>query len=148
MTIRRDVRGYTLVELLVAIPIITIALVALLSMLSRGALNVYVGGGQSKATAYARQLLEQIKNQPLNAPCNPPAPLTGCFPPANGTDTPEPGVVRTWTVTPTGTTVAPNRLWTVTMTVRVNNAQTVGGENITVWTMRAECGTGAGQYAC
>ena len=149
MRIRRDAQGFTLVEVLVAIAIIAIALVALMSMVSRGSLNVYVGGGQSKATAYARQLLEQLKNQPLGpAPCTPPAPLTGCFPPADGTDTPEPGVVRQWNITQTLPTVAPNRLWAITVTVRVNQAQTVGGQSATIWTMRAECGTQTGQYPC
>ena len=148
MRIRRGAQGFTLVEVLVALAIITIALVALLSTVSQGSLNVYAGGGQSKATAYARQLLEQLKSQPLGpGPCTPPAPLTGCFPPADGTDTPEQGVVRQWNITQTPANIAPNRLWTITVTVGVN-AQTVGGQSITLWTMRAECGTQPGQYPC
>ena len=149
MRIRRGAQGFTLVEVLVAVAIIAIALVALLSMVSQGSLNVYAGGRQSKATAYARQLLEQLKNQSLGpAPCTPPAPLTGCFPPANGTDTPEQGVVRQWTITQTPPTVFPNRLWAITVSVGVNQAQAVVGQSITAWTMRAECGTQPGQYPC
>ena len=135
----RDARGFTLVEVLIAIAILVIALLALLGLLSQGSLNVYIGGGESKATAYARQLAEQLRNQPLAAPCNPPAPLAGCFPPANGADNPEGGITRTWTVAPVGATVTPNRLWRITVTVAVaQNSQLVGGQNITIETMRAE----------
>lgn len=135
----RNERGFTLVEVLVAVAVLGIALVALMAMLSRGSLNVYAGGGQSKATAYARQLVEQLRNQPITAPCNPPAPLAGCFPPANGADNPERGIARTWTVAQVGATATPNRLWRITVTVTVaQSAQITGGQNITIETMRAE----------
>ena len=151
----RNERGFTLVEVLIAVAILGIALLALMSMLSRGSLNVYAGGGQSKATGYARQMVEQLRNQPLAAPCNPPPPLPAgsCFPPPNGADNPERGIIlptcfppppqgdicRTWTVAPVGATVAPNRLWRITVTVAVaQNSQLVGGQNITIETMRAE----------
>lgn len=150
MGARGNDRGFTLAEVLVAIAILAIALLALLGMLSRGSVNVYVGGGQSKATAYARQLLEQLKTQPLGPPpCNSPAPLAGCFPPANGADTPESGINRQWQITQAPGTVAPNRLWNIIVIVAVaQNSQQVGGQNITLQTMRAECGTGPGQMAC
>ncbi len=156
----RDDRGFTLTEVLVAIAILAVALVALLSMLSRGSLNVYAGGGQSKATAYARQLMEQLRNHPMNPPCNPPAPVppmqgyvafTACFPalPANGNDIPENGINRQWQIAQVPGTAAPNSLWTISVTVAAfQNSQAVGGQNITLQTMRAQCGNGPGQMAC
>ncbi len=132
----RNERGFTLVEVLVAIGVLAIALVALMAMLSRGSLNVYVGGGQSKATAYARQMVEQLRNQPVTVPCF--AVVAGC---ANQTDIPEGGIARTWTVAQVNPAVytAPNRLWRITVTVTVaQSAQMTGGQNITIETMRAE----------
>lgn len=135
----RDARGFTLVEVLIAVAILVVGLVALLGLLSQGSLNVYVGGGESKATSYARQLVEQLRNQPINPPCNPPAPLAGCFVPTNGTDVPEVGITRTWTVLAEGPWVSPNRLWRITVTVNVRQSgATVGTQSITVETMRAE----------
>ena len=119
--------GMTLVEVLLAVTFLAVSLVALLSMLTHGSINVVAGGGQSKATAYARQKMEQLKNQPF---------LPG---PTNGTDTPETGITRTWTVAPAGITVAPNRLATIQVIVRVDRATgTLGAQNITLTTMRAE----------
>ena len=133
---RWDERGFTLIEVLVAISILVIALLALMSMLSRGSLNVAVGGGQSKATAFARQMVEQLRNQPVTVPCF----AAGC---ANQTDNPEAGITRTWTVacvsfcppgSPTG-----NRLWRITVTVAATqSSQLAGSQNITIETMRAE----------
>ena len=156
----RDARGFTLAEVLIAIAVLAVGLVALLGMLSRGSLNVYAGGGQSKATAYARQLMEQLRNHPMNPPCNPPAPVPPvqgyvpfavCFPalPANGNDNPEPGITRQWQIAQVPGTAAPNGLWTISVTVAAfQNSQAVGGQNITLQTMRAQCGNGAGQMAC
>lgn len=135
----RDTRGFTLVEVLVAIAILTIALVALPGLLSQSFLNVYFGGGESKAASYARQLAEQLKNQPINPPCTPSAPLAGCFPPPNGTDTPEPGITRTWAVAAVGATVIPNRLWRITVTVDANQSgPAVGTRRSAIETMRAD----------
>ncbi len=59
--------------------------------------------------------------------------------PTNGTDTPEPGISRSWSITPTGPTVPPNRLATIQVIVRVDRATaTLGAQNITLTTMRAE----------
>lgn len=126
MDTRRDSRGFTLPEVLLAVAIITIALLALLGMLSAGLMNVYAGGGQSKATAFARQQIEFLRNVPVNAL-------------ANGNDAPERGIARRWTVVQTGATVAPNRLWTITVTVTATQTSTlVGSQNITLMTMRSE----------
>jgi hypothetical protein len=59
--------------------------------------------------------------------------------PANGANTPEPGITRTWSIAPTGASVAPNRLATIQVIVRVDRATgTLGAQNITLTTMRAE----------
>ena len=89
-----------------------------------GYVDVNVSGGQSKATAYAQQMLEQLKNQTFN-----PGPL-------NQTDTPEPGYTRTWTIAQEPGTNPPNRLARIQVTVvwtRGDRSQTV-----TLETMRAE----------
>lgn len=135
----RNAVGFTLIEVLIALVILTVGLVALPALLSRSLLNVYFGGEESKATSYARQIVEQLKNQPINLPCNPPAPLVGCFPPPNGGDTPEAGIARTWTVAQVGATTAPNRLWQITVTVDANQSgPAVGTRHIEIQTMRAE----------
>ena len=122
-----DQAGMTLMEVLLAVTFLGIALVALLSMLTQGSVSVVAGGGQSKATAYARQMMEQLKNQPFVAG------------PSTGTDSPEAGITRSWTITPTGATPAPNRLATIQVTVLVDRATgTLGAQNITLTTMRAE----------
>jgi len=156
----RDDRGFTLAEVLIAMAILAIALVALLGMLSRGSLNVYAGGGQSKATAYGRQLMEQLRNLPMDPPCNPPAPVPPvqgyvnfgvCFPalPPAGADAPEVGINRNWQIAQVPGTAAPNSLWTITVTVTAfQSSQAVGGQSITLQTMRAQCGNAPGQIAC
>lgn len=124
---RSDQAGMTLIEVMLAVTFLAVSLVALMSMLTRGSINVVAGGSQSKATAFARQRMEQLKNQPFAAG------------PATGTDTPEPGITRTWTIQPTGATVPPNRLATIQVVVLVNRATgTLGAQNITLTTMRAE----------
>lgn len=122
-----DQAGMTLVEVMLAVTFLAVSLVALLSMLTHGSINVVAGGGQSKATAYARQMMEQLKNQPFVAG------------PTAGTDAPEAGITRSWTIAPTGATAAPNRLATIQVIVRVERATgTLGAQNITLTTMRAE----------
>lgn len=124
---RGNQAGMTLIEVMLAVTFLAVALVALLTMLAQGSVSVVAGGGQSKATAFARQMMEQLKNQPF-APG-----------PTNGTDTPEPGITRSWSITPTGPTVPPNRLATIQVIVRVDHAAaTLGAQNITLTTMRAE----------
>ena len=137
---RSDDRDFTLAEVLIAMAILAIGLVALMATLSRGTLNVSVGGGQTKANEYARQQVERLRNQPL-CPAAGPLPAN-CFPtnsPPNGADTPETGVARNWTITPVGPTVAPNRLWSIRVTVTVNQSSRVAGaQSIILRTMRAE----------
>jgi len=119
--------GMTLIEVMLAVTFLAVALVALLSMLAQGSFSVVAGGSQSKATAFARQRMEQLKNQPF---------VPG---PTNGADTPEPGITRSWSIAPAGATVAPNRLAAIQVIVRVDRgAAALGAQNITLTTMRAE----------
>ena len=120
----RDHQGLTLIEVLIAAAILAVGLLALLSVFPIGYVDVNVSGGQSKATAYGQQMLEQLKNQTFN-----PGPL-------NQTDTPEPGYSRTWTIAQEPGTNPPNRLARIQVTVvwtRGDRSQTV-----TLETMQAE----------
>ena len=138
-TLRRmrwDERGMTLPEVLIAIAILTIGLLAVVSMLSAGFSDVVVSGGQSKATSYARQKIEELRNRCYDngTTCNP---ATATYPASNGNDTPEVGVTRLWTVAQVGPTLAPNRLSRITVTV---TWAATGGQNqqVILETMRAE----------
>ena len=121
----RDQRGMTLVEVVIAAAILVVGLLALMSALSAGQFNVVTSGGQSKATTYARQLLEQLKNAPFDPG------------PTGGADTPEAGFARTWTIAPEGATGPPNQL--ARITVRVTwRAGWIQPQFATLETMRAE----------
>jgi Tfp pilus assembly protein PilV len=128
MPMRSTESGMTLMEVLIAISFIAIALLALLGMLSTGYNSVAAGGSVSKATDYDRQQMEFLKNVGVADPRF-----------ANGNDTPETGVARNWTVAPVGATVAPNRLWRLTVTTTVTQTgRTTGSPGLTLETMRAE----------
>ena len=123
----------TLPEVLIAMAVMAIALLAMLPMLTTGFDAVATGGSSSKATAYANQLMEQIKNEAVSPATN----LT--CPNSPNPDAPEPGISRTCAVAPVGATTSPNRLWRVTVTVTVNQtAGTTGSPGIKLETMRAE----------
>jgi len=118
-------KGMTLPEILIAVAILTIGLLAVVSMLSAGFTDVVVSGGQSKATSYARQKIEELKNQAFVATL------------AATTDAPEAGVTRTWSIAQVGATVTPNRLARITVTVTWQTGA-VPGQQVIVETMRAE----------
>lgn len=128
MPARSSQSGMTLMEVLIAIAFIAIALLALLAMLSNGYNSVAAGGSVSKATDYARQEMEFLKSVPVT---------DARF--ANGNDTPEARVTRSWTIAPVGATVTPNRLWRLTVTtIASQTGQAVGSPGISLETMRAE----------
>src|SRR5437870_12271706 len=124
-------RDMTLPEVVIAIAILTIGLLAVVGMLSSGFSNVVVSCGESKATSYARQKLEELKNRCY---CDATA-----FPASTGTDAPEAGVTRSWTVTQAGATTVPNRLSQITVTVTwTSGSSATGGQQVIMQTMRAE----------
>src|SRR6266404_3955881 len=112
MALLRDDRGMTLIEVMIAITILVVGIVALMNTVTTGYLDVAFSGGESTATAAARQLFEQLKNQPFNPG------------PANGSDSPALGVTRSWTITPVGTTTSPNALARITLTATGMDAGT------------------------
>jgi len=118
-------RGMTLPEVLIAIAILTVGLLAVMSMLSSGFSDVVVSGGQSKATSYARQKVEELRNQPFVVTL------------AQQTDTPETGVTRTWQIAQVGATVTPNRLARITVVVTWTGGST-GGQQVILEGMRSE----------
>ena len=128
MRARSRQSGMTLMEVMIAMAFIAIALLAVLAMVSTGYNSVAAGGSESKATDYDRQQMEFLKNVAVS---------DARF--ANGNDTPETGVARSWTVAPVGATVTPNRLWRLTVTTAVTQTgRTTGAPGLTVETMRAE----------
>ncbi|HYB42600.1 MAG TPA: prepilin-type N-terminal cleavage/methylation domain-containing protein [Candidatus Methylomirabilis sp.] len=134
MAPRRPEAGMTLIEVMIAIAFMSIALLALLAMLASGYTAVAAGGSGSKATSFARQLMEQVRNQTVT-----PATSLTC-PNSPNPDTPETGVTRTCAVSQVGATVTPNRLWRVTVTVSVNQeAGRWGAPGVVLESMRAEC---------
>ena len=128
-------KGMTLPEILIAVAILTIGLLAVVSMLSAGFTDVVVSGGQSKATSYARQKIEELKNRCYRT--NGPIFADSTFPASAGNDTPEAGITRSWAVTQVGATVCPNRLSRITVTVAWQTGA-APGQQVIVETMRAE----------
>jgi len=121
-----------LVEVLVAMGILAFGLLAVLGMLSVGALAVQTSGSQSKATAYARQQMESLRNAPFTQG------------PVSGNDVPEANVARSWSIAPVAGTTSPNRLARITVTVQSPpGSATPPFQAITIETMRAECGGSA-----
>jgi len=116
----------TLMEVLVAVPVLAIGILAIASALTLAHGGVVSGGGQSKATNYARQQIESLKNLAFDP--GPTGPVT---------DSPERGVTRTWSIAPVAGTAAPNRLARITVTVGWQNPAGAA-QGISLETMRAE----------
>lgn len=67
-------RGMTLAEVMVALPIITIGLLALLSAIPLSTYAIQDGSQTSTATFLANQRLDQVRNAQWMATCSPPTP--------------------------------------------------------------------------
>lgn len=126
-------RGLTLIEVLIASAILAVGLLALLSAFPIGYVDVNVSGGQSKATAYAQQMLEQLKNIPFVELLEAGGPFDEENPRVR---TPEPGYTRDWTIEVVGSTPAPNRLVRIEVTVDWTRGDRP--QRVTLETMRAE----------
>jgi prepilin-type N-terminal cleavage/methylation domain-containing protein len=132
--------GFTLLELLVAIVITTVALLAVSAMLFFGSSNVNYSGGISQATALAQRRLEQVRNLPF-------ATLVGMVTAADPPNTPVSSeetitgtdntifTVRTWVQLVAGT-AAPRR--EATVTVATAWTEPTGGKTVRLDTLVAE----------
>lgn len=59
--------GFTLVEVLIAALILTVALLAIVTMIPVGASTVDYNAGMARGTALAQQRIEQLKNVPFTS---------------------------------------------------------------------------------
>lgn len=88
-------RGFTLIEVLIAMAVLTIALVAIAGMFPAGYRQVTDAGRMTLAVTAARQMLEDLRNVPFDSLDN----LNGFNSENSGTqpaDDPERGVARRW----------------------------------------------------
>jgi len=93
--------GMTILEILVAVTVLCVGLLAVAVMFPTSSSNIDFGGKTSKATALAQEKIEEFRNTSFDS-------ITG------GNDSPA-GHARTWTVSDAGS--SPFRLRTVTVTV-------------------------------
>lgn len=94
-------QGMTMVEILVAVTVLCVGLLAVAILFPTSSTNIDYGGKMSKGMALAQEKIEEFRNTTF-------ASITA------GNDAPT-GYTRTWTVSDTGN--APFRLRTVTVTV-------------------------------
>src|SRR5574337_933997 len=85
---RRRPRGISVMELLIAIIILTVGILGVLSAFAPGYTSVSTAGRQDHAVTLAYDKLEELRNSPW-------ASLT------SGADKPVGGYTRTWTITKT-----------------------------------------------
>lgn len=138
---RRD-RGFSLNELLVAMGILAVPLLAVAAMLPVAATNVDYSGGTSQATALAQRRLEQVGNLPfptlagMVTTANPPgAPVSSEETITGAHNTPF--TVRTWVQLVAGTT-APRREASATVIVSWTEPSLGGTKSLRLDTLVAE----------
>ncbi len=138
---RRD-RGFSLNELLVAMGILAVPLLAVAAMLPVAATNVDYSGGTSQATALAQRRLEQVRNLPfptlagMVTTANPPvAPVSSEETITGAHNTPF--TVRTW-VQLVADTTAPRREASATVIVSWTEPSLGGAKSLRLDTLVAE----------
>jgi prepilin-type N-terminal cleavage/methylation domain-containing protein len=94
-------RGMTLLEILVAVTVLVVGILAVAIMFPTSSSNIDFGGKTSKATALAQEKIEEMRNTTFTSI-------------AAGNDSPT-GYTRAWTVSDAGS--YPFRLRTVTVAV-------------------------------
>lgn len=103
----RRAAGFTLIEIVIAASLLSVALLAIAGMFPMGYRDIHTSGDLTKAVALAQQKMEQLKN-------------LGYSSVSGGSDNPAGGFARTWTVTTPFTGV---KMLTVTVTLPVTNKQ-------------------------
>jgi Tfp pilus assembly protein PilV len=115
----------TLIEVLLATLVLSIGLVGILGVIPVGYYDMVASGGQSEATGYAQQKMEDLRNQTFGTM-------------ASGNDTLQgTEFSRTWNVQQVAGTVAPNRLMRLTITVTWTGRGS-RPQSVTIVSMRAE----------
>ena len=104
---RAGAPGFTMMELLVAVGVISLVLLGIVGVFLVSYTNVDHGGRVSRATTYAHQKMEELRNTSF-----------GLL--ASGNDVPETAFTRTWSVPPP-TGAAPARIATVQVDVSFLN---------------------------
>ena len=116
-------RGFTIIEVLLAASVLTIGLVGVLGVFPTGYMDMVASGGQTRASAYAAQKIEELRNE-----------VFGTL--ANGNDSLQgTEYARSWTVQITGT--PGNRLAQITVTVNWSGRAS-RPQSVTIETRRAE----------
>lgn len=132
--------GFTLIELVIAMAITVVALLAVSAMIFFGSTNVNYSGGISQATALAQRRLEQVRNLPfatlvgMVTAADPPNAPVSSQETITGTDNTA-FTIRTWVQLVAGT-AAPRREATVTVTTAW--AEPMGGKSVRLDTLVAE----------
>jgi len=117
-------RGFTVVEVLIALAISTIGLAAMLSIHSTGSNATLYNRHATEATVLAEQAIEELLTVPTNALVN-----GGDVVNAQGAEDPDGAYARAWTVTWAGNLAA--------LSVAVTWLEDDGDHTISVGTRRA-----------
>lgn len=93
----RSRRGFTIIEVMVAVLVLSVGVLSLLKTSAGVSRMTYRGRGSSRATQYAESRLETLRRQAY-------ATSPQCTALAGGTGTQPGGLTETWTVATSGTT--------------------------------------------